>query len=227
MTRLEQQIAALERFYGLLPMPPRDPFALFVWEVLSAHAPPGRRDAAFAAMKRARVLTPDAIARAPVAKLDAALSLAGAYREQRLQALRLAVDHFRRTPSLPATIRVGLRAARRALQPLPQLDAAATRRMLLFAADYPILPVDVRVDRVARRLGYAAGAEPSRGARARRRLMRELPKQTDVFRRAYVYLSHHGAATCTEADPHCGVCPLFDDCPEGQRRRPRQIPHDK
>jgi endonuclease III len=223
MTRLEQQIAALERFYGLLPMPPHDPFALFVWEVLSAHAPPGRRDAAFTAMKRTRVLTPDAMARAPEAKLDAALSLAGAYREQRRQALRLAVNHFRRMPSLPATIRSGVRAARRALEPLPQLDAAATRRMLLFAADYPVLPVDVRVDRVARRLGYVPAVEVSRGARARRRLMRELPKHPDVLRRAYVYLSHHGAATCTEADPHCGVCPLAGDCPEGQRRRSRQI----
>ena len=37
-------------------------------------------------------------------------------------------------------------------------------------------------------------------------------------RRAFLYLSHHGAATCTEADPHCGVCPLLDDCPEGKRR---------
>ena len=49
-------------------------------------------------------------------------------------------------------------------------------------------------------------------------LERELPASVDAFRRAYVYLSHHGAATCTEADPHCTVCPVLKACPEGTRR---------
>src|SRR5581483_329637 len=35
---LEAIVASLKRFYGPLPSPPRDPFALFVWEVLSVHS---------------------------------------------------------------------------------------------------------------------------------------------------------------------------------------------
>src|SRR5262245_54522210 len=58
-------IDRLEKFYGALPSPPRDPFTLFVWEVLSPHASPKKRDAALAALKRARALTPDAMWRAP------------------------------------------------------------------------------------------------------------------------------------------------------------------
>ena len=38
--------------------PPRDPFTLFVWEVLSGHSTPRKRDAALASLKRARALTP-------------------------------------------------------------------------------------------------------------------------------------------------------------------------
>ena len=48
--------------------------------------------------------------------------------------------------------------------------------------------------------------------------MRELPSSIEAFRHAFLYLSHHGGATCTEADPHCQVCPLLTECPEGQKR---------
>jgi len=92
--------------------------------------------------------------------------------------------------------------------------------MLLFAADHAILPVDARVSRVGVRLGYG---EPHDEFRKQSRsvqeaLTRELPPKVDAFRRAFVYLSHHGGATCTEADPHCAVCPLLKECPEGKKR---------
>jgi endonuclease-3 len=220
---LDRTLAALRSFYDALPMPPRDPFTLFVWEVMSVHATPRKRDAALAALKRIPALTPDAMWRAPKKKLDDSVALAGPYREQRLQALRTGVDLFRRSPRLPQIIRGPLPAARRALKPFPQLGETGAHRMLLFAADHAILPVDARMVRVARRLGYGEPAEDfRRQARSvQTALAGELPASADAYRRAYVYLSHHGAATCTEADPHCIVCPLLTECPEGQRRRYR------
>ena len=220
MSRLEGLLTALHGFYGALPTPPRDPFTLFVWEVLSAHSTPRKRDAAMAALKRMRALTPDAMWRAPQKKLDQSLRLAGPYAENRLQALRTGVDLFRRSPNLPAIIRGPLPAARRALKPLPQLGEAGAHRMLLFAADHPVLPIDARVNRVAHRLGYGdAGGDFKRQARSvQDALTRELPATVAAFRRAFLYLSHHGGATCTESDPHCAVCPLLTDCPEGKNR---------
>ena len=220
MSRLDRLIEALHPFYGGLPMPPRDPFTLFVWEVLSVHSTPRRRETALAALKRIPALTPDAMWRAPQKKLEESVKLAGPYTENRLTALRTGVDLFRRSPNLPAVIRGPLTAARRALKPLPQLGETGAHRMLLFAADHQILPVDARVSRVAIRLGYGeANDEFRKQARSvQEALTRELPPSVDAFRRAFVYLSHHGAATCTEADPHCAVCPLFKECPEGQRR---------
>jgi hypothetical protein len=52
----------LRTFYGALPSPPSDPFALYVWEVLSVGTTPARRDAAFNALRRVPALTPDAVA---------------------------------------------------------------------------------------------------------------------------------------------------------------------
>jgi endonuclease III len=216
-----QQVAELELFYGLLPSPPRDPFMLFVWDVLSMQTPPAKRDAGFGALKRARLLTPDAVSRAPKARLEAALAVSGPNAEQRLRALCTGADVFRRSPALPAAIRGPLAAARRALKQISHLGDAGAHRMLLFAADRPILPVDSRVHRVGVRLGYASDDSSMRKSarRLRRTLTAQLPcRDLDVFRRTFVYLSHHGAVTCTEADPHCIVCPLLSECPEGQAR---------
>src|SRR5512132_4099322 len=101
---METLLNALQKFYGVLTPPPRDPFTLFVWEVLSVHSPPRKRDAAFAALKRIPALTPDSMARAPQKKLEESVKLAGPYVENRLTALRTGVDIFRRRPNLPAVI---------------------------------------------------------------------------------------------------------------------------
>jgi endonuclease-3 len=220
VSRLEALVDSLQAFYGALTPPPRDPFTLFVWEVLSAHSTPRKRDASLAALKRIRALTPDAMWRAPQKKLEESVKLAGPYAENRLQALRTGVDVFRRSPKLPAIIRGPLIAARRALKPLPQLGEAGAHRVLLFAADHAVLPADARVTRVGRRLGYGDSFSDFRkqARSVQEALTRDLPPSVTAFRRAFLYLSHHGGATCTEGDPHCPICPLLNDCPEGQRR---------
>ena len=145
MTRLEALVVRLRKCYGALPAPPEDPFTLFVWEVLSGHSTPRKRDAALAALKRIRALTPDAMWRAPQKKLEESVSLAGPYPQQRLTALRRGVDRFRQSPDLPAVLRGPLVPARRALKGIPQMGEAGAYRMLLFAADHPVMPVDARV----------------------------------------------------------------------------------
>jgi len=219
-TTLDSLIDRLEKFYGALPAPPRDPFTLFVWEVLSTHSSPQKRDASLAALKRARALTPDAMWKAPQKTLETSVALAGPYRDQRLKALKTGVDIFRRTPTLAATIRGPLAGARRALKGLPQMGEGGAYRMLLFAAEHVVLPVDARVSRVARRLGFGEShADFAKTARSVREAVgARLPADLDTYRRAFIYLQHHGAATCTEADPHCGVCPLLKDCPHDQSR---------
>jgi endonuclease III len=220
VSRLETLLTALQKFYGALPTPPRDPFTLFVWEVLSVHATPMKRDAALAALKRIPALTPDAMWRAPQKKLEQSVGLAGPYLENRLQALRSGVELFRRSPEVSRTIRGPLPAARRALKPFPQLGETGAHRMLLFAADQKTLPVDARVSRVGRRLGYgkAAGDFKKQSRSVQEALVRELPASADAYRHAFIYLSHHGGATCTEGDPHCTICPLVAGCPDGQKR---------
>jgi endonuclease III len=213
-------IDRLQRFYGRLPAPPRDPFTMFVWEVLSTHSTPKKRDAAMAALKRIRALTPDSMWKAPQKKLEDSVRLAGPYLEQRLKALRTGVDFFRRTPDLAVIIRGPLLQARRALTKLPQMGEGGGYRMLLFAGGHAVMPVDAKVSRVARRLGFGEEFKDfTKTARSiRDALAPQLSAGLESYRRAFVYLNHHGATTCTETNPHCQVCPLLESCSYGSAR---------
>jgi endonuclease III len=223
VTRIEHLLEKLQAFYGKLPSPPSDPFTLFVWEVLSVHSTPRKRDAALAALKKIRALTPDAMWRARPSTLGASIAAAGPYREQRLESLRNGVDLFRGSPELPKTIKGPVPAALKALKGLPLMGEGGAYRMLLFAAGHPVLPVDARLSRVARRLGYGQeGRSFTQTARSvRRAVAAELLETPLTYQQAYLYLAHHGASTCTERDPHCVVCPLLNECPEGKARRDR------
>jgi endonuclease III len=210
----------LERFYGHLPSPPSDAFAFYVWEVLSVHAMPARRDAAMTALRKIPALTPDAMAKAAPKKLEDAVTLAGPYREERLRALRAGIDAFRRNRSLGSDLRGPLHAASIAVASVPHLTAAGGERMLLFAGHHPIVPGDPAHARVVIRLGLGQASDESTRARAALdEFGAGLATDIDVIRRAAVYFVHHGWTTCTESDPHCTVCPLLEHCPEGQRRR--------
>jgi endonuclease III len=204
----------LERFYGLLPQPPHEAFALYVWEVLSVHSTPPRRDLAMAALRRIPALTPDSVGRAPRGKLEAAVRPAGPYLEERLRALLAGADAFRRNPRLPERLRAPLAEAAQAISLLPHLSTASGHWMLLFAGEHPVVPADPRLARVALRLGYGErGDDEIRSvASAREAVATALGTDPGVMQQAALYLSHHGLTTCLEADPHCHVCPVRDGC---------------
>lgn len=206
-------VARLERFYGPLPSPPSDPFRAYVWEVLSTQTTPVRRDAAYAALLRIPALTPDAMFRAPRAKLVAAVAQAGAYGEQRLHALLTGVERFRRYRTLASAIGgPRLRDAVRAASLLPKVGDGAAHRVLLYGGGQRLMPVDRDVVRMVTRLGWTAST-PERGVRrrVRRAVEQGLPDEPGTMLRVATYLRHHAQHTCTD-EPHCSVCPLADTC---------------
>lgn len=192
----------LERFYGPLPQPPDDPFALYVWEVLGVRTTPARREAAMGALRRIPALTPDSMGKAPRAKLEKAVALAGPYRDERLRALTSGVDVFKRNRDLPKKLRGDIAVAREALALLPHLTTTSGQWLLLFAGRHPMFPDDPHVRRVLMRLQNEADAATA-----------QLGGVLTAMQRATLYLSHHGRATCVEEDPLCHICPLRSECP--------------
>jgi endonuclease III len=198
-------VEKLERFYGPLPQPPSDPFALYVWEVMSLHTTSPRRDAAMNSLRRIPALTPDSLGRAARAKLEAAAALAGPYRDERIRALVTGADVFRRNRDLPERFRADWAHATEALKLLPHLTSVSGQWMLLLAGDHARLPEDPHLLRVLSRLGSDIPTTEE-----------EFGAVLSALQRAGMYLAHHGRATCVEADPLCHICPLRLDCPHGK-----------
>jgi endonuclease III len=216
---LANVIRALRAFYGLLPAPPEDLFAFFVWEVISRHALPARRDLAWHAIKRIPALTPDAMFRAAPKKLQDAIGLAGPHRDERLEQLREGTAVFRRHREFETRVEPPrhdgdsprrLFDAARALADVPHLESAGRHRALLFVGRFRVLPVDDGMARVAARLGLAPVASVRA---ARRALTGALPPDIDAYRDAALYLAHHAEHACIAHGPHCHVCPLAVECP--------------
>jgi len=195
----------LERFYGPLPQPPADPFALYVWEVMSLHTTGPRRDAAMNALRRIPALTPDTVGRAPRAKLDAAAAHAGPYRDERIRALTAGADVFRRNRDLPERLRADWASANEALKLLSHLTSISGQWLLLLAGGHARLPEDPHLVRVLSRLG----SDTAKAAG-------EFGAVLSALQRAALYLAHHGRATCLEAEPLCHICPLRQECPHGK-----------
>jgi endonuclease-3 len=194
----------LERFYGPLAQPPSDPFALYVWEVLGLRTTRPRRDTAMTALRRIPALTPDSMARAARAKLEAAVAFAGPYRDERIRALLAGVEVFRRNRDFSERLEGDIAGALRALELLPYLTSVSGQWMLLLAGGHVTLPDDPHIERVLARLGSDLKTAEN-----------EIGAALSARRRSALFLAHHGQATCVETDPLCQICPLKPECPYG------------
>ena len=213
-------VPALAAFYGPLAQPPADPFGAYVWEVLGMKTTPARRDSALTALRRVPAMTPDSMRKLGRGKLEAIVRLCGPFVDERLSALETGVDVFRRRRNLAEQLQGPLRGAWLAVQDLPHLGDGAAARLLLFSSRHPLVPVDAPLSRLAVRLGLVTPVDNIRRlTRSVRRAFRSaLPGDQAALRRAFVYLGHHVQNTCVEFDPHCTICPLAAECPEGLRR---------
>lgn len=209
---MERVVPALAAFYGPLAAPPRDLFAFFVWEIVSARSLPARRDIAWLALKRVPALTPDALFRAPKDELKAAIEGLGAF-EDRLEALRAVSGHVRRHRDLPGRVAGPLIGAARALRDVPHLTPSSRLRALVFAGGHDLPAADDGVARVVTRLaGLSTGAGAPRRRAARQVLAPVFRGDRDTLIQALVLLGHHAQQACLEHAPHCTVCPLRDGC---------------
>lgn len=209
---MDGALNALAAFYGPLAPPPRELFAFFVWELVSARTLPARRDIAWQALRRLPALTPDAMFRASKDDLKGVLEPLGGF-EERLDALKAGSGHFRRHRDLASVVAGPLPGAVRALRDVPHLTPASRLRALLFAGGHAVPVADDAVARVVARLH---GAPPSGGVArrrfARRQLAAVLGRDPERLGRAAVLLGHHAAQACVDLAPHCGVCPLRPEC---------------
>lgn len=105
------------------------------------------------------------------------------------------------------------------LQTLPGVGSKTAKCVALYSLERPVLPVDIHVLRVAKRIGVVP--ERTSWAAADELLERTVPDELkwDV----HVRFVTHGRSTCLAARPRCDECVIASSCPSrgtaGEDRR--------
>jgi endonuclease-3 len=192
-------------------------FELVVATILSAQCTDERVNQVTPALFR-RYPTPDAMARARPAQLEAMIRPTGFFRAKTRSILGCA-------RALVAEHRGEVPRTMEAMVKLPGVGRKTSSVVLGHA--YGIaegIAVDTHVLRVSNRLGIARGEDPTA---VERQLMALIPRERWI--RTTDLLIFHGRRICQARRPACGVCPVFSLCrwPSrqayalGQKPRPR------
>lgn len=98
--------------------------------------------------------------------------------------------------------------SREALMALPGVGRKTANIILNTVYNQPTIGVDTHVQRVARRLGLAAGSTP---LAIERELESHIPKP--YLQHLHHWLVLHGRYVCLARRPHCSTCNVCDLCP--------------
>jgi endonuclease-3 len=178
----------------------RNAFELVVATILSAQCTDERVNLVTPALFR-RYPTPDAMARARPAQIEAMIRPTGFFRAKTRSILgcarALVAEHG---GEVPRTME--------AMVKLPGVGRKTSSVVLGHA--YRLaegIAVDTHVLRVSNRLGIARGEDP---VEVERQLMALLPRERWI--RTTDLLIFHGRRICQARRPTCGVCPVFSLC---------------
>lgn len=100
------------------------------------------------------------------------------------------------------------------LESLAGVGRKTANVVMSVAFDEPSLAVDTHVERVSKRLGICHWKDNVR--QVEEKLCKVVPRER--WNRTHHQLIFFGRYHCLARAPKCDVCPLFDDCREGQKR---------
>ncbi|MFQ5919034.1 MAG: endonuclease III domain-containing protein [Thermoplasmata archaeon] len=169
---------------------------------------------ALASLRAEHLLSPEALAHAPLHRIEACVRPTGFYRTKAGRLQRMAAQILREAETVEAFLARPSDALRRSLLRLEGVGEETADAILLYAAGIPTPVVDAYTRRILERLGrplpggYEAAAD---------RLRRQLPDRVDDHRRFHALMVRLGKTFCRPA-PRCASCPLLDLCPHGQAR---------
>lgn len=186
--------------------PARTRFEVVVGAILTQNTAWTNVTRALAALRRARALTPRALANLPQRRLAALIRPAGTYqvKARRLHAFTRALqrDHGGSLDRLLRRPAAGLRAWLLAVHGIGPETADC---IVLYAARQPVFVVDAYTRRVLSRHRWAS-ADASYDELAAR-FTRALPRDADLFGEYHALIVKLGKEHC-RARPRCAGCPL-------------------
>lgn len=186
--------------------PARTPFEVTVGAILTQNTAWRNVEHAIAALRRRRLLTPQALRRLPTARLARLIRPAGYFnvKARRLKAF-VAFVCAQAGGRLDALWRQDLPALRHRLLSVPGVGPETADSILLYAGGQAVFVVDTYTRRVLARHGLVA---PDASYEVVQRLfMDHLPRNVNLYNEFHALFVQLGKAHC-RAVPRCDQCPL-------------------
>jgi endonuclease III len=193
-----------------LVKPQTDPYETLIVTIISQNTADTNTERAFENLSKHFEITPQALAKAQISKLEACLRVGGLYRSKAktIQAVsRIILEKF--GGSLKPILELPLDEARKMLLELPGIGPKTADVVLLFSANKPTVPVDTHVNRVAKRLGLA----PANDSYEAVRLSLQSHFEPKDYLALHLLLIAHGRKFCKARKPLCHQCPISGCCP--------------
>lgn len=199
----------LERTYGNPRLGnPKDPLDDLIYVLLSNKTPPGRARAVYERLRDKFSMWSEVV-EADRSEVVSLLKPAGfsVKRAGQIQASLKKVNNDFDACSLEALKNTTQGEAYDYLTSLPGVSDKVAKCVMMYALDFDVLPVDVHVHRVARRLGWATFDRPEQDKGKLEQVVP--PNRRFSF---HVGCVSHGRVLCRASQPDCLPCPLKNYC---------------
>jgi endonuclease III len=199
----------LEETYGKPRLGnPEDPLDDLVYVLLSNKTPPVRARAVYERLIK-RFPTWAEVAEDDSSEVISLLKPAG-FAVKRAGQIRASLEKVESdfgAYSLDALKNLSREDARSYLTSLPGVSDKVAKCVMMYTLDFDVLPVDVHVHRVARRLGWTTVDRPEQDQGGLEQVVP--PKRRFSY---HVGCVSHGRALCRATRPNCPPCPLKKHC---------------
>jgi endonuclease III len=186
----------------------RNPLDEYLFILLSLRTHRAGYEAAYQRFKR-RFPTWGSAFHAPLAEIAKCITIGG-LSGQKARYIRAALQEIREEYgelSLRKLRGMTRGQAMRSLLRLPGIGLKSAKCIMMYSLDYPVLPVDTHVARVAYRLGWTGSDQPARVDPELERLVRP-----GLRHELHVLFVQHGRSVCRGRKAHCDRCCLAKAC---------------
>jgi endonuclease-3 related protein len=193
-----------------------DPFVVVVGAILTQSAAWKNVESALAKLREERLLSFDALLRAPEEELERAVRPSGYFRMKARKLKAFAAMLAERFDGrLERLFALPVDEMRVALVATYGIGPETADDIILYAAHKPAFVVDAYTRRIFDRLGIRPGVDTYDGWRSL--FTDALPPETALFNEYHALIVRHAKVKCRK-EPLCTGCPLLDICPTGQSR---------
>ena len=187
-----------------------NPFEVVVGAILTQRTTWTNAARVIDALRRAKMLAPEAIRQAGSCELEVLIRPAGFYRAKTAKLKAFCTMLWTEyAGDLSRLLALPLEVLRSVLLSVYGIGDETADAILLYAAGKPSFVIDAYTRRMLTRLGWIEGSESYQ--QLRKAFTKALPTDVETFAECHALIVRHGKTHC-RSRPRCNTCPLVGMC---------------